>query len=199
MTTICADKNQFAGTHGRSNRFKHDCFNAMGFEVLPIPLPFGDYCVLTPQIEETIKRRGDRLKKQDLVADIKVCVDTKKNLDEITSNICSSSHSRFRDEVILSQKVGAKLYILVENKEGIKSIQDVFKYTSTRRLRWFKINKAHQNGKMLNVPLPSKPPVSGEQLAKSMLTMQLKYGVEFMFCTPNEAGKRVIELLTQEG
>lgn len=200
MMTICADKNQFAGSHGKSNAFKHTQIEKMGIEIIPTPLPFGDYCLLTDGVKETIERRGSKLKKQDLVGDIKVSVDTKKNLEEISSNICSSSHSRFRDEVILAQKVGAKLYILIENKDGIKSINDVFSYTSPRRLRWFKIQKAHENGKMLQVPLPSKiPPISGSQLAKSMLTMQAKYGVTFLFCTPEQSGAKVIELLTKGG
>ena len=35
----------------------------------------------------------------------------------------------------------------------------------------------------------------GETLAKACLTMQLKYGVEFLFCRPEDAGEKILELL----
>ena len=178
--------------------FKNNYFASQGIEVMRFGLPCADYIIANEKVLDVIKRKTDRgitPHKMDFLGTYSVAVDTKQSMSEIESNIIGKSHARFRDELLLAQNNGIKLYVLVENKEGIKSIQDVFRYTSTRRLRWFKINKAHENGKMLHVPIPSKPPVSGEQLAKSMLTMQLKYGVEFVFCTPNEAGKRVIELL----
>ena len=53
----------------------------------------------------------------------------------------------------------------------------------------------HKYGKWLNVPLPKAEPTSGTILAKAMLTMQLKYGVEFVFCRPEDAGAKVLELL----
>jgi len=40
--------------------------------------------------------------------------------------------------------------------------------------------------------------MSGEKLAKACITMQLKYGVEFMFCTPEESAKRILSLLNVE-
>ena len=114
-------------------------------------------------------------------------------------DICGKQHARFRDEAILAQNNGIKLYILVENKDGIKEVRDLFKWQNPRMHRYNKILYMHRLGKWSNIPTPKAPPTSGETLAKACLTMNLKYGVEFMFCTPNEAGKRVIELLTQEG
>lgn len=88
-----------------------------------------------------------------------------------------------------------KLYVLVENRDGVKSIDDVFRWQNPRMHRYNKIAYMHNLGKWLNVPLPKAKPTSGETLAKAMLTMQLKYGVEFLFCRPEEAGARILELL----
>ena len=38
----------------------------------------------------------------------------------------------------------------------------------------------------------------GETLMKACMTMQKKYGVEFIFCSNSEQGAKVIELLQQE-
>lgn len=194
--TLISDKAQQSGKHVIKERW----WANNGIEVLYHPLPVGDYVLVNDKIADVIKRKADRgieTKKMDFVGTYDVVVDTKRDLNEIEGDIIGKSHARFRDECILAQNNGIKLYILVENTNGIKSIQDVFRYTSTRRLRWLKYNKLHQEGKALNVPIPAKPPVSGEQLAKAMLTMQLKYGCTFLFCTPTQAGEKVIELLTK--
>ena len=196
---IAADKNQFAGSHGISNAKKHiQIERDLGHELLDVPLPFGDYCLITEEMQETIDRRGAKLKKQDLVGDIKISVDSKKDLLEVCGNICSGSHNRFRDEVILAQKCGCKLYILVEEPK-IKSISDVFRWQNPRMHRYNKIKYMHGIGKWGNVKLPKKPPTSGEVLAKSMITMQEKYGCEFLFTSPQEAGAKIIELLGVTG
>lgn len=193
---IAGDKNQFAGSHGRSNARKHKDIQKHA-ELIQIPIPFGDYCLVTESVQETIDRRGSKLKKQDLVVDIKLSVDTKKDLLEVASNICSGSHGRFRDEVILAQKVGAKLIILVE-EPGIKSIEDVFKWQNPRMRQYNKVRYMHRQGKWMNIPEPKAAPTSGSVLAKAMLTMELKYGCKFMFCKPEETGKKIVEILTKD-
>lgn len=192
---IAADKNQFAGSHGKSNALKHKKIEDMGHEICPVPLPYGDYCLITDEMQETIDRRGDKLKKADLVGDVKVSVDSKKDLLEVAGNICSSSHNRFRDEIILSKKCGCKMYVLVE-ENGINSVQDVFRWQNPRMHRYNKIAYMHKMGRWMNIKLPKKPPTSGQTLAKAMLTMQLKYGVEWVFCSREESGKEIIRLLT---
>lgn len=194
---IAADKNQFSGSHGWSNLKKHVWIAQEGNEIIPTPLPFGDYCLITDQMQETIDRRGDKLKKQDLVGDIKLSIDTKKDLLEVAGNICSGSHSRFRDEIILAQKVGAKMIILIEEK-GIKSIEDVFQWRNPRMHRYNKIRYMHSIGKWSSVKAPKRPPTSGQTLAKAMLTCQLKYGCKFLFCSPEETGTKIIEILTSD-
>uniref|UniRef100_A0AAU8B9C0 ERCC4 domain-containing protein EP364R n=1 Tax=Dulem virus 39 TaxID=3145757 RepID=A0AAU8B9C0_9CAUD len=193
---IAADKNQFAGIHGKSNALKHRQIESLGIELLPTPLPFGDYCLVTDEMQETIDRRGNKLKKADLVGDIKVSVDSKAGLSEVCMNICGSSHNRFRDELILAQKCGCKLYILIEEPK-ITSIEQVFQWINPRLHRYNKIKYMHNLGKWQNVALPKAPPTKGATLAKAMLSMQFKYGVEFLFCRPDEAGQRIVDLLTE--
>lgn len=196
---IAADKNQFSGSHGKSNAKKHNQIEQLGHEIYQIPLPFGDYCLITDDMQETIDRRGKKLKKADLTGDIKISVDTKKDLGEVCMNICSSSHNRFKDEVILASKCGCKLYILIE-EPGISNIEDVFKWKNPRMSRYNKIKSMHNLGKWQNIPLPKSPPTSGETLAKAMKTMEERYNVTFCFTTKEEAGKHILRLLTlQEG
>lgn len=192
---IAIDKNQTIGTHARSNEMLHRQLVRAGCTLEVIPLPFADYCEITPMMEDTILRRGSKLKKADLVGDIKVAVDRKNSIDEVCGNICGKSHARFRDEVILAQKCGCKLYILVENNLGINEIRDVFKWQNPRRKRYNYIAYQHEHGRMLDTKLPPQPPTNGQTLAKAMLTMQAKYGVEFLFCRPSASGDKIIELL----
>lgn len=58
-----------------------------------------------------------------------------------------------------------------------------------------KLNICMVLGKWQHIKLPKRPPTKGETLAKAMLTMEQEYGVHFLFCHPNEAGAKVVELL----
>ena len=191
---IIEDKGQKEGLHILKNRY----FKSHDIEVLRAPLPVGDYIIATDKVADVIHRKSARkmeLKKMDFLGTYDVSVDTKKDMQEIVGNICGKAHPRFRDECILAQNNGIKLYVLVENTDGVKCVQDVFKWQNPRLHRYNKIAFMHSQGKWLNKPLPKAKPTSGETLAKAMFTMQLKYGVEFVFCRPEDAGAKVIELL----
>ena len=188
------DKGQKEGQHILKNRY----FNSHDIEVLRAPLPVGDYIIATDKVKDVIHRKSARkmeFKKMDFLGSYSVSVDTKKDMQEIVGNICGKAHPRFRDECILAQNNGIKLYVLVENTCGVKSVQDVFKWQNPRLHRYNRIAFMHSQGSWLSMPLPKAKPTSGETLAKAMLTMQLKYGVEFVFCRPEDAGAKVIELL----
>lgn len=105
-------------------------------------------------------------------------IDTKADMNEIVSNMCGSTqeHVRFREECKAAQAHGCKLIFLIENEEGITCIDDVFKWQNPRR---FVSGKA----------------VDGTRLAKTMLTMQGRYGCEFMFCHPNDSARIIADLL----
>lgn len=191
---LIEDKGQKEGLHVLKNRYFY-CHNV---EVLRYPLPVGDYIVADDKVLDVIKRkskRGTEVKKMDFLGSYKVCVDTKKDMQEIVGNVCGKQHARFRDECILSQNNGIKLYVLIENTDGVKCIEDVFRWRNPRLERYNKIKYMHEYGKWLSVNLPKTPPTSGQTLAKALLTMQKKYGVEFLFCRPEEAGAKVLELL----
>lgn len=196
---IVEDKSQQAGKH----EVKHRWFDSHDVELLQAPLPVGDYILYTNAVEDVIQRktnRGVALKKMDFMGSYKITVDTKRDMQEIVSNICGKQHGRFRDECRLAQDNGIKLYVLVENLDGIRSIEDVAFWKNPRLERYKKIIEMHEKGKWKSVPEPKAPPASGKTLAKAMKTMEEKYGVKFIFCHPDQAGEHILKLLTlQEG
>lgn len=195
---IGVDKNQITGTHKKSNEANHMRMMSMGHRLQILPLPFGDYAEVTPAVEETIKRRNGRLKKMDLVNDIKVAVDRKNSIDEICGNICSSreQHERFRDEAIMAQKAGCKFYVLIENDEGIKDVREIVKWSNPRLHRYNKTKYMHSIGKWQSVSLSGKkPPCDNVRLMKTMITMSLKYDITWVLCSPYESAEKIVELL----
>lgn len=124
-----------------------------------------------------------------------VCVDTKKDIQELIGDICGKQHERFREELIRAKEADIKLYILVENesitineRKGIYSpfidcLDNLHKFVNPRLFIW-------RNGKQL-YPTATK----GITLQKACMTMEKKYGVEFIFCRPYQAAEKVIELL----
>ena len=195
---IGVDRNQLTGRHKKSNEVNHRRMMAMGHEIMPLPLPYGDYIQVTPTIHETIIRRGDKIKKMDLVNDIKIAVDRKNSIDEICSNLCSSQkeHERFREEAITAQKAGCVFYVVVENTENIKSIHDILKWSNPRLHRYNKINYMHKLGKWQNVKNSGqRPPCDNLRLMKTMLTMAQKYNIHWILCSPYESAEMIVKLL----
>lgn len=121
----------------------------------------------------------------------RLIIDRKQNLQELCGNVCQQ-HERFRRELIKAQEAGIQLVILVEHGPDIKSIEDVYFWQNPRKheVRW-----RWKNGKREKYAISAKA-VDGNQLYKSMLTMQERYGVRFEFCAKNETGKRIIEILS---
>jgi len=194
---IAVDKNQLQkGSHAQSNAYNHRMMERAGHELIALPLPYADYAEVTVEMQETIDRRGDKLKKADLVGDIKIAVDRKNSIDEICGNVCSttSAHERFRDEVILAQKCGCKFYVLIED-EKVTSLDDLEKWQNPREKKYFYYKALMAQGKKLRMVLPKQPPASGKKLAKALRTMETKYGVKFLFCKPKDAAARIVEIL----
>lgn len=194
---IGVDKNQLQkGSHAQSNAYNHRMMERAGHTLIAIPMIFGDYCEVTEEMQKTIDRRGDKLKKADLVGDIKMAVDRKNSIDEICGNVCSttSAHERFRDEVILAQKCGCKFYVLIED-EKVTSLDDLEHWQNPREKKYFYYKALMAQGKKLRMILPKQPPASGKKLAKALRTMEEKYGVKFVFCKPIDAAARIVEIL----
>lgn len=150
---ILEDTRQQAAKHEN----KHSYFTSEGIEIVRTKLPFGDYALW-----------GGTL-----------AIDTKASVEEIAANIGGVAHNRFREECKLAQRCGAKLVMLIENKNGFECVDDV--------VGW--INPNYRK---------TARSIDGPRLAKAMHTMSERYGVEFLFCTPEESGRRIVELLEND-
>ena len=151
---IIEDSRQQAGKH----KTKHEKWAEHGVNLYRCALPYGDYA--KPP---------------------RVSVDTKASMLEIAQNIGGSKkeHARFRNELIRAKDCGAHLYVLVENEEGIKNLQDVATWTNPR---------------LIDYP----DAITGDRLAKAMATMQERYGVTFLFCHPQQAAGIIYALLERD-
>lgn len=108
----------------------------------------------------------------------RVVVDRKQSLAEVAVNV-GQDHARFKRELERAQEYGIHLIFLVEHGGQIKTLEDVQNWVNPRL-------KEH--------PLA----LTGPRLYKIMLTMQNKYGIEWLFCDKRCTGKRIIELLSGE-
>lgn len=104
----------------------------------------------------------------------RLVIDRKQNLDECCTNLCSKDTSRFWREVRLAKERGIKMIVLVEHSRNYKSIKDVINWKS-RYTR-----------------------VSGKQLMEEMYRVHIAYGVEWLFCSKKETGKRIMEILNND-
>ena len=148
---LIEDSRQQAGKH----ETKHAAWEEHGDKVIRCALPFGDYMAVPP-----------------------VSVDTKASMQEIAQNIGGSKqeHNRFRRELQRAQEAGCHLYVLVENDEGIRSLEDVMYWINPRLI-------------------DSPKAITGLRLARAMETMQERYGVTFLFCHPERAAATIHYLL----
>jgi len=119
----------------------------------------------------------------------RLVIDRKQNLAELCGNVCQQ-HKRFRDELLRAQENSIKLIVLCEHGGQIKSLEDVHKWQNPRRKqriynptigRWVE----YETNAM-----------TGEKLQKVLTTMQEKYGCEFLFCSKENTGKRIVEILS---
>lgn len=160
------------------HKIKNKWFADNGIEVKRTKLYVGDYTLPTNQ---------------------QICVDTKETILECINNICSKEHARFIREIERAEESGIMLYILVENKDGVKEIRDLFKWQNPRMHRYNKIKYMHNLGKWEQIPLPKSSPTSGQTLAKALLTIEAKHpNVKFLFCKPSESAPKILELLTRQ-
>lgn len=173
---IGVDINQLKGTHAYSNAQKHMQMRQMGVELIPLRIPFGDYILIDDKVEKVISERGgpENVHKKDLLKVIRLSVDTKKNLVEVCQNVCQQ-HLRFKKELLKPlQESDSRLVLLIEEAE-IESIGDVY-FWDNPRLEF------------------NQKAVTGNQLYKSLCTIQSEYNVDIQFCSRADTGKRIIEI-----
>ena len=152
---LIEDTRQVVGKH----KLKNEYFKKMGIEVVRSKLLFGDY--QNPQNPS-------------------IAIDTKKDIQELIGDL-TKDHERFRNELLLSKKCGAKLIILIED-EKVTCINDLY--------TWY-------NWRLKKSPKATK----GSTLAKMLYTIENNtedYNCQFIFTKKSECGAKIIELLSQQ-
>lgn len=109
-----------------------------------------------------------------------IVVDTKRDLSEVHYDL-TKDHARFRRECLAAQEHGFQLHVLVENEYGITCGRDLALWEEPP---WAMAKRKR-----------AKEPIDGARLLKTMVTMYKKYGVMWWFCSPQDAGAKVIEIL----
>lgn len=153
MSVLIEDSRQQKGKHEE----KHAVWQQMGVRLQRCKIPCGDYC-LPPAVS----------------------VDTKADMAEIAQNIGGGKeeHQRFIRELKLAKDIGCKLFVLIENEDGIQSIEDVQHWRNPRTDY-------------------SPDCIQGPRLSKAMRTIEGRYGCTFLFCRPEEAAEKIVELLRE--
>ena len=120
----------------------------------------------------------------------RLVIDRKKDLNELCGNVCQQ-HDRFKAELIRAMQQNIKIVILVEHGEDVKSLEDVYFWENPRKheVIWKTVN-----GNRVKT-VRSEKAVDGPQLLKSLYTIRERYNVDFEFCTKEETGKRIVEIL----
>lgn len=105
-----------------------------------------------------------------------ISIDTKEHLDELSRNLMNrSDSSRFWREVRRAREDGILLVVLCEHGGAVRTINDVPKWKS-------KFSQMH-----------------GRRLIDEMIRLEMSYGVRWEFCDKRSTGKRIIEILQEEG
>ena len=120
----------------------------------------------------------------------RLVIDRKKDINELCGNVCQQ-HDRFKAELIRAMQQNIKIVILVEHGEDVKSLEDVYFWENPRKheVIWKTVN-----GKRVKTVRSAKA-IDGMQLYKSLCTIRDRYNVDFEFCTKEETGKRIVEIL----
>ena len=152
---LIEDTRQVVGKH----KLKNEYFEKMGIEVVRSKLLFGDY--QNPQNPS-------------------IAIDTKKDIQELIIDV-TKDHERFKRELQLAKKCGAKLIILTED-ENVTCINDLY--------TWY-------NWRLKKSPKATK----GSTLAKMLYTIEHNtedYNCQFIFTKKTECGAKILEILSQK-
>ena len=122
--------------------------------------------------------------------DAKLVIDRKQDLQELCGNVCQQ-HERFKAELVRALENDIKIVILCEHGNDVKSLEDVFFWQNPRKHNYYWTTV---NGKRVR-KVASKKAVDGKQLYKSLCTIRDRYNVDFVFCSKEETGKKIIEIL----
>lgn len=157
IPAIMVDSRQQTGKHDLKDKY----FSDHNIDTVHSKLYVGDYA---------------------LISNMTICVDTKRSIDEIAGNL-THDHERFARECDKAFEHGIKLFILVENTEGIKIIDDVKRWSNPRYQIW----KRRKEG---------RAPTSAATLMRIMRTFEEHHHCKFYFCSPESSGRAIVYLLT---
>lgn len=123
----------------------------------------------------------------------RLVIDRKKDLQELCGNACQQ-HERFKAELIRAIQQDIKIVILVEHGEDVKTLEDVYFWENPRKheIRWKTVD-----GQRVKTVCSEKA-VDGVQLYRSLLTVKNRYNVDFVFCTKEQTGKKIVEILSND-
>lgn len=106
-----------------------------------------------------------------------ICVDTKKDIQEIVSNV-TSQHKRFTDEIKRANENGIKLYFIIQD-EYITKIEELN--------RWW-------NPRLISSPKATR----GSTLFKILWKLEKEYGTKFYFSKRCNCAETIIKILDGE-
>lgn len=151
-----------------------------------------DYCR-----KHGIVIRRTKLEIGDYISPAPVAVDTKQGMGEVYTNLVQQ-HDRFRRECIKAQEDGTVLVILIENNEGLRCLDDVEFWDNPRVHKYYEeyafALAAKKKGKYSG-KIPAAP-INNKRLIRMMETMTERYGVRWEFCSYEETGAKVVEILS---
>ncbi len=108
------------------------------------------------------------------IDDMSICIDTKRNWEELAGNICGPQHVRFRNECLRAKENNIHLVIVVEEAKSVSEWQSITK----------------RNGRPVCKVLPTT-------LFKAMGTMTKKYDVIFLNCDKTQTANLIIKILSK--
>ena len=137
-------------------------FDKQGILHIRTGLPSADYMAV-------------RYNEQSFYLDYSILIDTKKDLEEISSNLCNTkNHERIKNEIAKARELGCEEFYFLIGDNKIKSLEDI------------------KNWKSIHTK------VKGETLLKIMQTMKQRYGVRFVICSKKNVGAKIIQLLNRK-
>lgn len=144
----------------------------------------GKHALKHAQMEERYLLRRTKLYVGDymLVGGTRA-VDTKQSIAEFASNL-QAQHARFRAECDRAREAGIELWVLVENSEGLRTLDDL---AAWHEPEWMTRKRRH-----------AKRPLDGETLARCAKSMHDAHGAHFVLCAPEVAGRAVMWILEDE-
>lgn len=138
----------------------------------------------------------------------RLIIDRKQDIQELVSNInTTKEHERFRNELLRANKAGIKLIFLIEHGEEIKTLGDVYFFYQPPMQRWrWETQKGPDGtplrdaeGKVIKRRVPYiQNAIDGKKIYKSMCTIRDRYNADFVFCSKEETGKKILEILSSD-